>query len=74
MACVARVFAVLGFPSPANRGGLLTAMLLLHVCMGLFAGYFSSRLCRTLKGESWKGNTIQTALIFPLILGSCVLD
>ena len=52
-------------------------MLLLHVCVssrGLFAGYFSSRLCRTLKGESRKGNTIQTAPIFPLILGSCVLD
>ena len=67
MACVTMVFAVLGFLSPANRGGLLTAMLLLYVFMGLFAGYFSSRLYKTLKGESWKGNTIQTALIFPLI-------
>lgn len=36
-------FALLGFLSPANRGGLTTAMLLLFVFMGYFAGYVSSR-------------------------------
>jgi transmembrane 9 superfamily protein 2/4 len=65
MALTTMVFAVLGFLSPANRGGLLTAMLLLFVFMGLFAGYFSARLYKTLKGESWKTNTMQTALMFP---------
>ena len=34
-ACALRTgFAVLGFLSPANRGGLMTAMLLLFVFMG----------------------------------------
>ena len=32
--CTASGFAVLGFLSPANRGGLMTAMLLLYVFMG----------------------------------------
>jgi transmembrane 9 superfamily protein 2/4 len=43
MALITMVFAVLGFLSPANRGGLMTAMLLLFVLMGLFGGYFSAR-------------------------------
>merc|ERR1740130_1184158 len=40
-------FAVLGFLSPANRGGLMTAMLLLFVFMGVFAGYTSARLYKS---------------------------
>merc|ERR1712054_254095 len=40
MCLITMVFAVLGFLSPANRGGLMTAMLLLFVLMGLFAGFF----------------------------------
>ena len=43
MTFVTMIFAVLGFLSPANRGGLMTAMLLLFVLMGIFAGYFSGR-------------------------------
>ena len=34
MTLVTMVFAVLGFLSPANRGGLMTAMLLLFAFMG----------------------------------------
>lgn len=44
MALVTMVFAALGFLSPANRGGLMTAMLLLFVFMGLLGGYASARL------------------------------
>jgi transmembrane 9 superfamily protein 2/4 len=44
MIVVTLVFAVLGFLSPANRGGLMTAMLLLFALMGLFAGHSASRL------------------------------
>ena len=43
------VFAVLGFLSPANRGGLMTAMLLLFVFMGIFGGYSAGRLYKTFK-------------------------
>jgi hypothetical protein len=49
MAVITMVFAVLGFLSPANRGGLMTAMLLLFVFMGVPAGYASAFLHKTLK-------------------------
>jgi transmembrane 9 superfamily protein 2/4 len=49
MTLVTMVFATLGFLSPANRGGLMTAVLLLFVFMGSFAGYFSARLYKTFK-------------------------
>ena len=44
MAFLVVVFALLGFLSPANRGGLSTALLLLFVFMGSFSGYVSARL------------------------------
>lgn len=49
MAVITMVFAVLGFLSPANRGGLMTAMLLLFVFMGVPAGYASAFLHKSLK-------------------------
>lgn len=49
MTLVTMVFATLGFLSPANRGGLMTAVLLLFVFMGCFAGYFSARLYKSFK-------------------------
>jgi transmembrane 9 superfamily protein 2/4 len=58
MALVTMVFALLGFLSPANRGGLMTAMLMMFVFMGLFAGYFSARLYKSFRGEEWKKMTI----------------
>eukprot|EP01051_Picozoa_sp_SAG22_P000277 SAG22_NODE_6_length_41368_cov_49.702222_20_plen_541_part_00 len=72
-------FAVLGFLSPANRGGLMTAMLLLFVFMGVFAGYTSARLYKSFmyqgrfsRGQdgvqvrlAGKKNTLMTAFMFP---------
>jgi len=62
------VFAVLGFLSPANRGGMMTAMLLLFVLMGFFAGYTSARLFKMFQLTDWKANTLKTAFLFP---GTC---
>jgi len=62
---VTMVFAVLGFLSPANRGGLMTAMVVLFVVMGVFAGYFSTRTYKMFKGQAWKKNTVMTAMLFP---------
>merc|ERR1719409_745408 len=59
------VFALLGFLSPANRGGLITALLLLFVFMGSFAGYHSSRLYKFFQGKNWKSNTLLAAFLFP---------
>ncbi|KAA8535358.1 hypothetical protein F0562_030361 [Nyssa sinensis] len=65
MILVTMIFAVLGFLSPSNRGGLMMAMLLLWVFMGLFAGYFSARLYKMFKGTEWKKITLRTAFTFP---------
>jgi len=59
------VFAMLGFLSPANRGGLLTALVVLLVVMGVFAGYFATRVYKSFKGQYWKKCTLMTALGFP---------
>jgi transmembrane 9 superfamily protein 2/4 len=59
-------FAVLGFLSPANRGGLMTALLLLFVFMGVFAGYFATRTySKVFHLTDWKKNTAITATFFP---------
>ncbi|CAI7802553.1 unnamed protein product [Closterium sp. NIES-53] len=68
MTLVTMVFALLGFLSPSNRGGLMTAMLLLWVFMGLLAGYSSARLYKAFKGTDWKLNTIRTAVTYPVVV------
>ncbi|GJR81875.1 transmembrane 9 superfamily member 9-like protein [Tanacetum coccineum] len=65
MILIAMIFAVLGFLSPSNRGGLMTALLLLWVLMGIFGGYASARLYKTFKGTEWKSITLKTAFMFP---------
>ena len=65
MAVLTLLFAALGFLSPANRGSLMTTLLLLYVFMGIFAGYYSAR-CYKMFGETdWQRQTLQTALLFP---------
>eukprot|EP00775_Hariotina_reticulata_P002526 gene2526-2828_t len=68
MLVVTMVFALLGFLSPSNRGGLMTAMLLMFVFMGCLAGYSSSRLYKALRGDHWRQMTLRTALMFPGIV------
>eukprot|EP01041_Mallomonas_annulata_P006757 gene6757-13699_t len=58
-------FALLGFLSPANRGSLITAFILLFVFMGSFAGYYSSCIYKMFRGTDWKQNTLTTAFLFP---------
>ncbi|XP_002989231.2 transmembrane 9 superfamily member 7 [Selaginella moellendorffii] len=70
MTVVTMIFALLGFLSPSNRGGLMTAMVLLWVFMGLVAGYASARLYKSFKGSDWKKITMKTALIFPAVVFS----
>ncbi|KAI4379863.1 hypothetical protein MLD38_006106 [Melastoma candidum] len=68
MILVTMIFALLGFLSPSNRGGLMTAMLLLWVFMGLFAGYAAARLYKMFKGTEWKKMALRTALVFPAVV------
>lgn len=59
------VFASFGFLSPANRGGLLTASVLLFVFAGVLSGYHSSRMYKLFAGKSWRSNALLSALFFP---------
>lgn len=68
MSIVTMFFAVLGFLSPASRGSLMTAMLVLFVFMGYFAGYCSARLYKCFKGSQAKKVMLTTAFLFPGIV------
>jgi len=65
MASISILCAMLGFLSPANRGGLLTATLLLFVLMGVPAGYYAAHTYKGLKGTEWKTTTVLTATLCP---------
>ena len=65
MTTVTILFAVLGFLSPANRGGLMTALLLLFVLCGTAAGYTSARLYKGFGLQRWRRMTLLTSLAFP---------
>ena len=70
MGFVTMVFAVLGFLSPSNRGGLMSALLLCFVLMGIAAGYVASVMYKGFKGTEWKLTTLKTALMFPGIVAA----
>jgi len=64
--CVAMLaFTILGLLSPANRGSLTTALIMVFVFMGSFAGYYSSKTYKTFRGTEWKQNTLLTAFLYP---------
>ncbi|XP_004288944.1 PREDICTED: transmembrane 9 superfamily member 7-like [Fragaria vesca subsp. vesca] len=65
MMLTAIIFGLLGFLSPSNRGGLITAMVLLWMFMGLFGGYYSARLFKMFKGTHWKKIAFKTAFMLP---------
>jgi transmembrane 9 superfamily protein 2/4 len=62
------IFAVLGLLSPANRGSLLTGLLVLVVLMGATAGYAGTRVYKMFKGTAWKRQTLFNALLIPGII------
>lgn len=65
MAGITIVFAAIGFLSPANRGTLVIALLLLFLLMGILAGYVTARIHKLFNGQSWQRVTLITALAFP---------
>ena len=68
MCVVTMVFAVLGFLSPANRGLLVTAMLILFIWMGVLGGYISGRIYGMFGGQSWRKNAFHTATTVPGVI------
>ncbi|KAJ5797310.1 uncharacterized protein N7503_006606 [Penicillium pulvis] len=65
MTGVTVAFALLGLLSPANRGFLATAILLIYALFGAIGGYVSSRAYKSFGGEAWKRNIIMTPLLIP---------
>lgn len=47
---------------------MLTALLVLFVLMGGFAGYWSATMYKFFNGKMWKRCTIATALLFPSMI------
>ena len=68
MALFALTFAVVGLLSPANRGSLITATLLLFAFMGGIAGYSSARVYKTVRGFEWRKCILLTAFAFPSVV------
>lgn len=68
MTTVTLFFAVLGFLSPANRGGLMTAMVMLYVIMSYVNGYVSAFLFRMFKGQAWKMNALKASFMYPSVV------
>eukprot|EP00760_Papus_ankaliazontas_P037911 PhM_4_TR8787/c0_g1_i2/m.90291/K17086/TM9SF2_4; transmembrane 9 superfamily member 2/4 len=64
MIIITLFFALLGFLSPSNRGGLLTAVILLFVLLGSYNGYVTARLCKTFGVQKWS-NIFKTSVYFP---------
>jgi transmembrane 9 superfamily protein 2/4 len=73
MIIITLFFALLGFLSPSNRGGLLTAVILLFVLLGSYNGYMTARLCKTFKVQSWV-HIFKAAVYFPGILFSIYIS
>jgi transmembrane 9 superfamily protein 2/4 len=63
-------FALMGLLSPANRGALVSAFIILYVLMGATAGYASAVVYKMFRGVEWKKNTFLTAMTFPTVMGS----
>jgi transmembrane 9 superfamily protein 2/4 len=68
MALVVLVLAMFGMLSPASRGALMSASIVLYAFMGIFSGYYAGRLYKTLKGLHWKKTAIATGSLFPCFL------
>lgn len=65
MIVICLVFAAFGILSPANRGALMTAFVVLFVCMGFVAGYFSTRTYQMFNMKNWSSHSLKTALLIP---------
>jgi transmembrane 9 superfamily member 2/4 len=59
------ICSAMGFLSPANRGALLMAELLIFVLLGGIAGYVTARFYKTFRGKSFQQATVLTALGYP---------
>ena len=72
MAVISIFFAMLGFMSPASRGGLLMGMVFMYLLLGALSGYVAARMWVTLTGvqEGYLNLALKAACFFP---GVCAI-
>ena len=68
MLLITLCFAVVGFLSPANRGSLMIAIVLLFVVMGIPAGYASARTYKMHGGQNWQRAIVAQSLAYPSLI------
>jgi hypothetical protein len=73
MVLLTLTFALFGFLSPANRGSLITALLMLYVFAGGAGGHAAARLYKSFRGTDWMLNTLLTATLVPGFTFACFL-
>jgi len=59
------ILCCFGFLAESSRGSLLTTMLFLFTCMGIFSGYYSARLYKMFDGSEWIKCASWTAILYP---------
>lgn len=59
----------LGLTSLANRGTILTTLILFYTFAGYVGGYYSSRVYKLCQGKDRIKHTLYTALLLPLLFG-----
>lgn len=76
MSVITLLAASIGFLSPANRGTLLTLMIIFFVLMGCLAGYWSTRFYKMFKQSKWLDNALLTATLYPSLAFSifCIVN
>jgi len=62
------LLSAFGVLNPSFRGGFISVGMGLFIFNGLFSGYFSARVFKTLDGQSWRRNALVTALFVPGLL------
>lgn len=63
MAAGLLLLSCLGVLNPSFRGGFVSVGMGLFIFAGVFSGYFSGRLYRTLGGQNWRKNTLIVSLL-----------
>lgn len=68
MAYITLVFSTAGLLSPAWRGSLIMALLIVFAAMGIIAGSFSTWIFTSFKLLNWKKQVFFTAVFYPGIV------
>ncbi|KAE9978920.1 hypothetical protein BLS_000195 [Venturia inaequalis] len=66
------LLSLIGVLNPSFRGGYISVGMGLFVFAGLFSGYFSARVYKTLGGQRWQKNVIVTGTLVPGLIFAAI--